>query len=109
MLRTLCPIVLGKALIHQNVRWDVPLGWMGYFAPSGEGEALSLYWDPVVLLQTGPAEMLEWHIAPLREGGDLLWPPHLRCIPSQCCLTHTHPEIPVSLERNTEVFRHPLL
>ena len=63
---------------------------MGYFAPLGEGEALSLYWDPVVLLQTGPAEILEWHVAPLREGGDLLWPPHPRCIPSQCCLPSQH-------------------
>lgn len=35
-----------------------PLAWVSYLVPLGEGELLNLHWDPIVLLQTGPIEML---------------------------------------------------
>ena len=35
-----------------------PTGWVSYFAPLGEeGELLTLYWNPVVLMQVSPIEM----------------------------------------------------
>lgn len=48
--------MLGKGIIYWNLQWEAPLGWMSDFTPLGEGELLSLHWEPSVLLQAGPAE-----------------------------------------------------
>ena len=56
LLRTPSPIMPGKGIIYWNLQWDVPLGWVSYFAPLGKGELLNLHSDPVVLLQAEPLE-----------------------------------------------------
>ena len=56
LLRTPNPITPGKGVIYWNLLWDFPQGLASYFIPPGEGEVLSLHWDPFVLLQAGPTE-----------------------------------------------------
>lgn len=42
---------------------------MSYCVPPGEGQLLSLHWDPAALLQAGPIGMLyTWNETPLKEG-----------------------------------------
>lgn len=40
----------GKDGVYWNLQWNIPLRWVGYFAPLGERNLLNFHWDPVVLL-----------------------------------------------------------
>ena len=70
LLRTPSPTTPGKGVIYWKLQWDVLLGWMSYFTPLGEGELLSLHWDPTVLLQARllRCSMPETEHSPLKEG-----------------------------------------
>ena len=51
------PLTLGKGVICWNLQWDILPREMNCFTLLDEGELLSLHWDPLILLQTGPVKM----------------------------------------------------
>lgn len=60
-LRTMSPIIPGRGIISSNLQWNIPQGCVIHFSPLGEGELLSLPWDPIFLLQAfWNALCLEW-------------------------------------------------
>ena len=86
------PLMSGKGIIYWNLDWDILPKGVIYFAPLSGEELHSPHWDPVVLLQTGPAGTLYLKCTHTTERGDKVGPgltcpaPSPSPLACQCCL-----------------------